>query len=81
MPSSQTQQSLGSGFVIDKTGHIVTNYHVVQGATKVQVSFSSQDQLAATVVGTDPLDRHRGPEGRRACAGASRRCRSATPTP
>jgi S1-C subfamily serine protease len=53
-PSSQTQQSLGSGFVIDKTGHIVTNYHVVQGATKVQVSFSSQDQLAATVVGTDP---------------------------
>jgi S1-C subfamily serine protease len=53
-PSNQTQQSLGSGFVIDKTGHIVTNYHVVQGATKVQVSFSSQDQLAATVVGTDP---------------------------
>jgi len=53
-PSSQTEQSLGSGFVIDKTGHIVTNYHVVQGATKVQVSFSSQDQLAAKVVGTDP---------------------------
>ena len=53
-PSTQTAQSLGSGFVIDKTGHIVTNYHVVQGASKVQVSFSSQDQLAATVVGTDP---------------------------
>jgi S1-C subfamily serine protease len=47
-------QSLGSGFVIDKAGHIVTNYHVVQGATKVQVSFSSQDQLIATVVGKDP---------------------------
>jgi S1-C subfamily serine protease len=53
-PSTQTQQSLGSGFVIDKAGHVVTNYHVVQGASKVQVSFSSQDQLAATVVGTDP---------------------------
>ena len=53
-PSTQTEQSLGSGFVIDKAGHIVTNYHVVQGATKVQVSFSGQDQLAATVVGSDP---------------------------
>jgi S1-C subfamily serine protease len=53
-PSTRTEQSLGSGFVIDKTGHIVTNYHVVQGAARVQVSFSGQDQLAATVVGTDP---------------------------
>ena len=41
LPSTpQTEQSLGSGFVIDKTGHIVTNYHVVKGAQKVQVSFS-----------------------------------------
>src|SRR5262245_5030514 len=30
------QQALGSGFVLDKEGHIVTNYHVVQGATKIQ---------------------------------------------
>ena len=52
--TSAAGQSLGSGFVIDKTGHIVTNYHVVQGATKVQVSFSNNDQLAATIVGTDP---------------------------
>jgi S1-C subfamily serine protease len=50
----QTTQSLGSGFVIDRAGHIVTNYHVIQGASKVQVSFSAQDQLAATVVGKDP---------------------------
>jgi S1-C subfamily serine protease len=49
-----TTQSLGSGFVIDRAGHIVTNYHVIQGASKVQVSFSAQDQLAATVVGKDP---------------------------
>jgi S1-C subfamily serine protease len=54
LPSSpQTTQSLGSGFVIDRAGHIVTNYHVIAGAQKVQVSFSSQDQLAATVVGSD----------------------------
>lgn len=50
----QTSQSLGSGFVIDRAGHVVTNYHVIQGASKVQVSFSAQDQLAATVVGKDP---------------------------
>ena len=50
----QTTQSLGSGFVIDKAGHIVTNYHVIEGAQKVQVSFSGQDEIAATVVGKDP---------------------------
>ena len=50
----QTSQSLGSGFVIDKAGHIVTNYHVISGATRVQVSFSSQDELDAQVVGSDP---------------------------
>jgi S1-C subfamily serine protease len=50
----QAEQSLGSGFVIDKAGHIVTNYHVIQGAQKVQVSFSGQDEIGATVVGKDP---------------------------
>jgi S1-C subfamily serine protease len=49
----QTSQSLGSGFVIDRAGHIVTNFHVIQGAQKVQVSFSGQDQLPARVVGKD----------------------------
>ena len=54
LPSTpQTSQSLGSGFVIDRAGHIVTNFHVIQGAQKVQVSFSGQDQLPATVVGKD----------------------------
>ncbi len=48
-----TTQSLGSGFVIDRAGHIITNYHVIAGAQKVQVSFSSQDQLTAKVVGSD----------------------------
>jgi len=50
----QSQQALGSGFVIDKDGHIVTNYHVVQGATSIEVSFSNQDTVKAKVVGTDP---------------------------
>jgi len=50
----QVQEALGSGFVIDKAGHIVTNYHVVQGAQKVEVNFSGNDRLKARVVGTDP---------------------------
>ncbi len=50
----QTSQSLGSGFVIDKAGHVVTNYHVVEGARTVQVSFSNNDRMKARVVGSDP---------------------------
>jgi S1-C subfamily serine protease len=53
-PTQETSQSLGSGFLIDKSGHIVTNYHVIEGAQRVQVSFSSQDQVPATVIGKDP---------------------------
>jgi S1-C subfamily serine protease len=53
-PQQQRQQSLGSGFVVDKAGHIVTNYHVVEGAKQVRVSFSNGSSMKATVVGTDP---------------------------
>jgi S1-C subfamily serine protease len=53
-PTVQTEKALGSGFVIDTTGHIVTNYHVVAGARSVQVSFSNNESLEATVVGSDP---------------------------
>ena len=50
---SQTQEALGSGFVIDKQGHIVTNYHVVEGASSIEVLFSNNVTTKATVVGTD----------------------------
>ena len=53
-PQQQEQQSLGSGFVIDKAGHVVTNYHVVEGAKSVQVSFSNGENVQARVIGTDP---------------------------
>ena len=43
----------GSGFVYDDQGHIVTNYHVVEGATKLEVSFPSGIKTSAEVVGTD----------------------------
>ena len=51
---SQAARVLGSGFVIDKAGHVVTNYHVIEGASKVEVSFSGNDEMPATVVGRDP---------------------------
>ncbi len=53
-PQTQTQQALGSGFVIDKAGHIITNYHVVQGAKSVEVSFNDNESLKARIVGVDP---------------------------
>ena len=53
-PFGGQRRSLGSGFVIDKDGHVVTNYHVVQDAEDVYVSFSNEDQLEARVVGVDP---------------------------
>jgi putative serine protease PepD len=53
-PDTQQARALGSGFVIDKGGHIVTNYHVIEGARAVEVSFSSNESLKAKLVGTDP---------------------------
>jgi S1-C subfamily serine protease len=54
LPREDPQQALGTGFVIDKAGHIVTNYHVIEGAEQIEVSFSNQDTLKATLVGSDP---------------------------
>jgi putative serine protease PepD len=51
---AQQARVLGSGFVIDKSGHVVTNFHVIEGASKVEVSFSGNDEMPATVVGRDP---------------------------
>ena len=51
---TETQRALGSGFVIDKAGHIVTNYHVVRGANSIQVSFSNNERIKAKLVGVDP---------------------------
>jgi S1-C subfamily serine protease len=47
-------RSLGSGFVITKTGFIVTNFHVVEDAVNVNVSFSNEEAVRASVVGVDP---------------------------
>jgi S1-C subfamily serine protease len=48
------QEGQGSGFVIDKEGHILTNYHVIAEARQVEVTMHNRKKYKATVVGTDP---------------------------
>jgi S1-C subfamily serine protease len=50
----ETDLGLGSGFVYDEGGHIITNYHVVEGASTIQVTFLDGATSSADVVGTDP---------------------------
>jgi S1-C subfamily serine protease len=49
------QQGMGSGFVIDTEGHILTNFHVVEGARQVEVTTSDKKKYKAQIVGTDPI--------------------------
>jgi S1-C subfamily serine protease len=48
------QEGSGSGFIIDEAGHLLTNYHVVEGAEEIEVTFAEGDTYAAEVVGADP---------------------------
>jgi len=48
------QEGQGSGFVIDKEGHVLTNYHVIADARQVEVTMHNRKKFRATVVGTDP---------------------------
>ncbi len=52
--SPQTRNSLGSGFVIDEDGIIITNNHVIADADEITVNFSDGSKLIAEIVGTDP---------------------------
>ena len=53
-PGPRTQNSLGSGFVVDPEGFIVTNNHVIEDADEIVVNFVDGTSLPATLVGTDP---------------------------
>jgi serine protease Do len=53
-PRDLKQRSLGSGFIVDSRGYILTNNHVVKDATKIKVKLQDGRNLDATVVGTDP---------------------------
>jgi S1-C subfamily serine protease len=48
------QEGQGSGFVIDKEGHVLTNYHVIADARQVEVTMHNRKKYKATVIGTDP---------------------------
>jgi S1-C subfamily serine protease len=50
------QEGSGSGFVYDAQGHIVTNYHVIEGADELLVKLADGQELEATVVGSDPTN-------------------------
>jgi len=50
------QEDTGSGFIIDKEGHIVTNNHVIEGADEVHVTLADGTRELAEVVGSDPFN-------------------------
>ncbi len=47
------QEGQGSGFIIDKDGHILTNYHVIENARQIEVTLHNRKKYKATIVGTD----------------------------
>jgi len=54
-PRERRSQSLGSGVIVSPDGYILTNNHVVEGATEVKVAFSDKREFPAKIIGTDPL--------------------------
>ncbi len=54
-PEEQPSQSLGSGMIIDRSGIILTNYHVIEGAEEIKVRLFNNQSYDAKVIGTDDL--------------------------
>jgi S1-C subfamily serine protease len=48
------QEGQGSGFIIDKDGHILTNYHVIANARQVEVTLANKKKYKAEIIGRDP---------------------------
>ncbi|MCB0309208.1 MAG: Do family serine endopeptidase [Bdellovibrionales bacterium] len=53
-PREHRERSLGSGVLVSKDGHILTNNHVIENASEISVKFSDQTELNAKIIGTDP---------------------------
>jgi serine protease Do len=52
--SDQGESGLGSGVIMDGEGHILTNFHVIEGAIRIRVQYHDGKEFSATVVGSDP---------------------------
>ncbi len=55
-PGDENVTSLGSGFVFDKQGRIITNHHVVRDSKNVDVTFIDGNRYVASVIGSDPFN-------------------------
>ena len=53
-PRNFRQKSLGTGFIIDKEGHILTNNHVVEGTEEIKVKLADEGEFDAEIIGRDP---------------------------
>ncbi|MCB1197632.1 MAG: Do family serine endopeptidase [Bdellovibrionota bacterium] len=53
-PQERKQASLGSGFVLNKEGYIITNNHVIAGADEIRVTFSDETEMPVEIIGRDP---------------------------
>ncbi len=54
VPAERLTQSLGTGFVISIDGYIVTNHHVIEGASRIKVRLFDERESVAEIIGTDP---------------------------
>jgi len=53
-PGNRSRQSLGSGFIASADGHVVTNFHVVRGASEIVVRLADHSEHKGRLVGSDP---------------------------
>src|ERR1043165_2853229 len=54
VPRERRERSLGSGVIVNASGYILTNSHVVEGSSDVKVSLSDNRELTGQIIGTDP---------------------------
>jgi serine protease Do len=54
VPRERREHSLGSGVIVNSNGYVVTNGHVIEGATDIKVALSDKREMVGQVVGTDP---------------------------